>query len=382
MNFDVCIVGCGIIGSTTALELSRSGLRVIVIERESSPLRGSSLGGFGALTPFSDPFFVGETARLASESLQLYRNDWLNYLYKRTDTKIPIANTGLLQITQTKEYLEKEICRYKSNCIDGYRPEVIDESTLRAIEPNLTIDAVGALLHPEPWIDLQQYMGALEVGLSSDDNIDVEFNSTVLSVACFDEYVEVKTSTGLNVRVNQIILCTGIENLNLDGVPNFSMRGVRGDGISVRTKNNKPLFHNNIYCGDGFIAPRNTGEMLLGSTYVDEGTITSKSSFEDTISFEAAHSITNSTFEISSHLKNCTIERVWQGWRPASSDGLPIIGCSNSFPRVVYALGFLGLGITMSVAVASAISSYLKSGIDKFPESLSPDRVSLKLEGK
>lgn len=377
LNYDVCVVGCGIVGSTTAIAMALRGLNVLVVEHRSVPLRGSTEAGFGALTPYSDPFFVGETALFAEKSLTMYREDWLPRLHEVTGQAVPLSSTGLLQLFRTKEKFEREIHRFESDCISGYRPKIINAASIRTLEPNVSQETVGALFHPEPWIDLRQYMGAIEAALMSRPNLEVKFDTTVRDITLSqNQHVNGLLSSGEEFSAGAMVICTGLEPFERAPLRSFPIKWVRGDGVAVRTKDNTPLFKHNIYSSPAFIAPRSTGEMLLGSTYVDEGIPPAGTPQPDTnkIEFGSMQKIASACNEVSDQLEHCIIERTWRGWRPASEDDYPILGTDPNFKNVIYAQAFLGLGITLSVAVANSIMEYITTGQNQFPLQMSPER--------
>ena len=376
-HYDACIVGCGIIGSTIALSLALRGKKILVVEHEAVPLRGSTLAGFGALTPYSDPYYVGDTALFAAKSLEIYQKFWLSELFKLTGRNVPLSSAGLLQLFSKKEKMEREIQRYESDCIPGYRPQILNKASLQNIEPAINKVFEGALRHPEPWIDLDLYVGALEVALAASSGIDLCTNCTVRDIDRLDSgTLDLSLTSDRKFRCEFLVVCTGLNVLERQNLKTFPMEWVRGDGIALRSPNNIPLFKNNIYASPGFIAPRATGEMLLGSTYVKEGVKPSGSPIPDreTISFESLEKISSACQLISADLKDCSVERVWRGWRPCSADERPIFGPDPKNPNIVYALGFLGLGITLSVAVGDSVAEYVTSGRADFPESMNPGR--------
>lgn len=378
-NYDACIVGCGIIGSTIAISLARRGMSVLVIESGAMPLRGSTLAGFGALTPYSDPFFSGETAVFAEESLKLYREDWLPFIKETTGQDVTISSTGLLQIIKNKNKMDSEVSRYESNCIPNYRPKILNSASVRKLEPAITQDLYGALFHPEPWIDLKHYIASLEVAISSLGSVQILTNSNIqyLSISSQGEIFGV-TNNHFEFRSKSIVISTGLDRFQKSPIRAFPIRWIRGDGIALRTADDLPLFRHNIYSSPGFIAPRSTGEMLLGSTYVDEGVKdpSSRPPEREVISFSSMSEIISGCYPISNYLGDATVERVWRGWRPASTDDYPILGPDMTYGTVIYAQAFLGLGITLSVAVGQAVAEYIADGTNKFPAQMSVRRFS------
>jgi glycine/D-amino acid oxidase-like deaminating enzyme len=76
-------------------------------------------------------------------------------------------------------------------------------------------------------------------------------------------------------------------------------------------------------------------------------------------------------------LADVSLLRCWTGLRPASRDGLPLIGAHPGLPRVWLACGHEGLGITTSLATAEMLAELSlgrETQIDAHP--FSPSRLS------
>ncbi|MDG1050838.1 MAG: FAD-dependent oxidoreductase, partial [Planctomycetota bacterium] len=68
---DVVVIGAGIVGASCAYHLARRGLRVVVLEREEAPARGSSgLSAAGVRVQFT----TESNIRLSKLSLEVYRD--------------------------------------------------------------------------------------------------------------------------------------------------------------------------------------------------------------------------------------------------------------------------------------------------------------------
>ena len=52
-------------------------------------------------------------------------------------------------------------------------------------------------------------------------------------------------------------------------------------------------------------------------------------------------------------------QNIWCGFRPISSDRLPIIGNSNIFENLYYNIGHANLGFTLSAGSSSMLVAYI-----------------------
>jgi glycine/D-amino acid oxidase-like deaminating enzyme len=74
--------------------------------------------------------------------------------------------------------------------------------------------------------------------------------------------------------------------------------------------------------------------------------------------------------------------RTWTGFRPATQDKLPLIGCWPPIPGVWIAAGHEGLGITTALATAELIADQLAGRATEIdPGPYSPTRTAVVSEG-
>ncbi|MDC0857669.1 FAD-dependent oxidoreductase [Rickettsiales bacterium] len=70
-------------------------------------------------------------------------------------------------------------------------------------------------------------------------------------------------------------------------------------------------------------------------------------------------------------------QNIWCGFRPISSDRLPIIGNSNIYDNLYYNMGHANLGFTLSAGSASALLKNLSSNINVIESSFNAKRYKL-----
>jgi glycine/D-amino acid oxidase-like deaminating enzyme len=103
------------------------------------------------------------------------------------------------------------------------------------------------------------------------------------------------------------------------------------------------------------VQPRATGQLLVGSSRELAGR---DPSFNRAI----AAQMMRRAIEFVPALARCAVVRAWTGFRPASADGLPLIGRWGQDDGVYVAAGHEGLGITMALGTAELLASLILGG--------------------
>ncbi|MCO6450310.1 MAG: FAD-binding oxidoreductase [Caldilineales bacterium] len=155
-NFDAIIIGAGIMGCATALELSRRGLHVVVLEKGQV---GS--GGTGKSSAIIRQHYSNElTARMALYSLGVFQN-----FAERVGDECGFTKTGFLVLVAAKDRagLEANIAMQQRL---GIRTEMLSAEALREIVPQMaTADLVAAAYEPDsgyadPYLTVTAYAAA------------------------------------------------------------------------------------------------------------------------------------------------------------------------------------------------------------------------------
>lgn len=140
MTYDVAVVGAGVVGGLIARELSRFKLSVALLERCNDVAMGTTKansaivhGGFDAMNgTLKAELNVKGTAMMEEVCKKL---------------SVPYKNNGSLVVAfseSEKAHINSLYERGVKNGVPGL--SVIDREQLRAIEPNISSEAVGALL--------------------------------------------------------------------------------------------------------------------------------------------------------------------------------------------------------------------------------------------
>jgi glycine/D-amino acid oxidase-like deaminating enzyme len=111
------------------------------------------------------------------------------------------------------------------------------------------------------------------------------------------------------------------------------------------------------------VQPRCTGQLLVGSSRELVG-------WDSATNRDIVRRMVDRAMHFMPNLEHVNALRVWTGFRPATPEGLPLIGPWPSMEGVWIAAGHEGLGITTSLATAQLIADQVAgraTAIDPLP---------------
>ena len=154
--FDVIIIGAGIMGSATAFELAKRGLKVALLDK-----KGVGAGGTGQSSAIIRQHYSKElTARMAKFSLGVFQN-----FDDQVGGECGFTQSGFLLVAAAKDLdgLKANIALQQKL---GIQTELIDQETVHKLMPALkTSDLVAAAYEPEsgyadPYLTVTSYANA------------------------------------------------------------------------------------------------------------------------------------------------------------------------------------------------------------------------------
>jgi glycerol-3-phosphate dehydrogenase len=152
--FDVAVIGGGVVGLAVARECAMRGHSVVLLEQEDAPAAGASSGNSGlGCTGYDAP--VGSLERaLLRRSIQLHQHLYRSFGLSHEH----VRKSGSLVVAWDEEQLAKLPAVLEENREAGdSEAQLVSREELRALEPALGPDALGAVLCPreavvEPWL--------------------------------------------------------------------------------------------------------------------------------------------------------------------------------------------------------------------------------------
>jgi glycine/D-amino acid oxidase-like deaminating enzyme len=364
--FDVVIVGGGIVGAACALECTRNGMKVAVIEDQAIG-GGATAAAMGHVVVMSDSE--------AQFALTRYSQQLWNQLAKQLPPDCEYVERGTLWVAADEEEMA-EVRRMNAYYSERSVPvQVLDSQALAGAEPNLRQAMAGALLVQGDGITDPPCVTRYLIGQAQARGAALFLGRRVVKMDDSGVVIE----DGTRVSGSAMVNAAGSRASQLTpGLPVVPRKG------HLAITDSYPAFiHHQIVelgylksahkaTGDSVafnIQPRRTGQLLIGSSR-QYGVDTSS------VDVSVLNRMLARAVEYMPGLQELSIARTWTGLRGATPDKLPLIGKCQGFDRVYAAAGHEGLGITTSLATARLLVDELLNRSSEIPrEPYSPRRA-------
>ena len=337
---DVVVIGAGAAGCGVAWRLAEDGADVMLVER-AAPGAGATHAAAGMLTPEAEG--AADPALLALGRTALDR--WpvfADQLRAASDVDPGFTRTGRIHITP------RSTADAPSPAYGSHRARSLSAAELRALEPALAADAGAAMLFPhDASADPRALIAALAeaarragVWIVQDEAVAVECERGALRSVALRERGSVATSS--------VVIAAGAWACNIAGLPATPpIRPVRGDMLAVEC--DEALLQHIIWAEGCYLVPRPNGRVLIGATMDEVG-------FEPGPSMAGIAALAAAAARVCPALATTRVAETWAGFRPASSDGLPVLGSDPRAPGVFHAGGLFRNGILLTPVVADEIA--------------------------
>ena len=332
MNQKVVIIGGGIIGCLTAIELVKKSVEVLVVEKSSIGNEASKAAG-GVLFPLMPWNYESFVYGLCKNSSKYYR-ELEKILFDNTNIDIELINSGI-QILPP--FNNDEIVNWcKNNFIEAEKSSFNNHKTL-------LIKDIFQVNPPKLMRALKIYLKKIGVDiLEKSEVINFEQNYNKV-IAC-----DVKDFG--KVYGDKFIIASGAWSSQINEKLSKFVYPVRGQVIQYE-KSDIKLKH--IIFRDGtYILQRKDNSIVVGSTLENVGF--SKENVEESINFLNSRAIS-----MIHELKGLKIEKHWFGFRPGTEKNKPIVKVDDFFDNLFLNTGHHRYGITMAPHTATSLVDYV-----------------------
>ncbi|MDB5212443.1 MAG: Glycine oxidase ThiO, partial [Myxococcaceae bacterium] len=233
----VVIVGGGVMGCATALELANRGVRDIVVLERAVPGAEASSAAAGMLAAQIESRDEAELAKFVA-ARDAYAA-WAVALRETTGIDIAHRRSGVLALARTDSDLERLKGDVDAQRGAGLRAELVDGARARSIEPELCTDLAGAAYYPDDaQVDPPQLLRALVVAASK-AGVVIRGGTTVSSlVSEGGRCIGVALAPREIMRADAVVLAAGSWSSLVPGVPDDlpRVRPVRGQLVLLEER--------------------------------------------------------------------------------------------------------------------------------------------------
>lgn len=319
----VCILGGGIIGLATAIELHQGGAEVFVLDRGDSP---ATWAAAGMLAPQAEGLGHSLLSDLGVYSRDLWP-DWAEKLEKLSGQCVDYQACGIF---------------LPGNQARSTEGQWWDEQTLQSQIPGIAVQA-GVWLSQEGCVDNRLVYRALKIAC---ERLGIPVHSGITIFGPGDSQLQtVNTSAGC-VSADLFVLAQGSWSGEWLDIP---VRPLKGQMLAIQAEIGQlktVIFSDNVY-----IVPRLDGRIVVGATQEWVGFAPGNSEIEISGLRQAA-------IDLLPWLATCPVVETWWGYRPATPDQSPVLG-EGPWPHLCLATGHHRNGILLAPATAQLLSQQI-----------------------
>jgi glycine oxidase len=333
-NWDVIVVGAGIIGLSLSLELRKQGASVLVIDkgepgREASHAAGGMLVDCGAETPRA-------LQDLAIASASMYP-EFADELQAESGISVDLRDQGAIVFPPPEHVHERP----------GFSQASSLPSPLSELEPELA-DSRPAFYLKERSVDPRALTHAVLL-TAKKRGVDVSSADPVTAVNLSDGRVNGVSTKKTSFGAAKVVNCAGAWSGQI-GPYAFPTRPVKGQMLCLVSPSRVLLKHV-LRSPEVYLIPRGDGRILAGAT-IEEAGFDKRT---DTATIQRLH---RAALAMVPALKNARILEDWAGLRPGTPDALPILG-ETPTPGYFVATGHFRDGILLAPITAHLMAQVI-----------------------
>lgn len=355
--FDVAVVGGGVVGCAVVRELSRTDLRVVLIEAGRDVGAGTSKANTAILHTGFDAAPGTNESRLVARGYELL----LDYA---PAAGISIEETGAVLVAWDEEQAAGLPALAAKAAANGYtRTDVIDATSVYELEPHLGPGVTGGMVVPDEFVIDPWSTPLAFVTEAVANGCDLRLEFRITGVQLGDEVTTLTTGDGRHVAARYVVNAAGLHGDELHrafGFGGFTVKPRRGELI-VFDKLARPLLSRTIlpvptkHTKGVLIAPTVFGNVMLGPTADDIDDKSATGSTRDGID-----RLLTSGRRIMPALLDEEVTAVYAGLRAATEHSDYQL-LSDAESRYVCLGGIRSTGLTASMALAEEAASMLAS---------------------
>jgi glycine oxidase len=337
---DVLIVGGGVIGAATAFYLSAQGVKVTLLERRHDGGHASNASA-AVLHPIEEPDAPDHIRKLSEASFAMFP-ELVDEIREITGIDSSLQQCGWLRVALLEAAADDLRARFRAAAPHGHVAEWLSPEDVWELEPSLSPAILAGIRLPA---GAQLYAPAFLRGLLQGAAMRGAHIRTGVEVAALvtdgNAVTGVQLADGESIFAGHTVVAGGAWSAALLGRIGITVpvQPLRGQILSLHATPT-PLKHV-VFGADVYLAPKADGSTVVGATVEQAG-------FDDRLTGDGVNFLLLHGIRLAPILGSATFRRAWVGLRPASPDGLPILGPAGDWKQLSLATGHTMEGILLS----------------------------------
>lgn len=366
-EFDIVLIGAGVIGLSLAFRLKRVNmdLKIAVLGDPMNSLMASRAAA-GMLAPFGECEQADRFFNFCRESLEKYPG-FIEELASVSDLFVFFSMQGSLM--PSAFYGDGWEDRKRFLIQENIPHEVWDPATVQERAPHLSKNCGEVLWVGEGQVNNRQLHDAL-VAAANALGITVLENNVTGFIRDDSAIESAVTDSGI-IKGKKFVLASGSWSQQLGKILEVSlpMKPVKGQMCRVQVEDR--LLEYTVHGLLTYIAPWRGGHgFVIGSTMEDRG-------FDPSVEDEVIEGLIERASAILPCLKEAPLVESWTGLRPAAEDLMPIMGKSVRYRNLYYSTGHYRNGILQTPNQADYVAGIILETLQDEIAEFSPSRYQL-----
>jgi glycine/D-amino acid oxidase-like deaminating enzyme len=349
-EFDVVVVGGGLVGAAVAWGLAGLGQRVAVLDEGDVAVRASR-GNFALIWVQSKGLGMPGYSRWTRESADL----WASFAATlRDDSGMDVSHRrpgGLTLLLSDAEWERREsFLRTLSSQpgMDGFRYEMLDHAAVERLVPGIGPDVLGASYCPlDGDCNALRLIRALHVAMQR-RGVAYLPDHRVDRIAPAAGEFRLSTRSG-EIRAGKVVLAAGLGNAALGPMVGLDVAVYPQRGQLLVTEKVAPFLAYPV----SKVRQTDEGGVMIGDSMENAG-------FDDSVGIPLLAVLAHRAQRAFPRLARLNVVRAWSCLRVMTKDGFPIYAQSEAFPG---AFAFTcHSGVTLAAIHAFALPPFVANG--------------------
>ena len=366
----IAIIGAGISGLMSALELAEQGCSVDIFDQQQAGQAASWAGG-GILSPMYPWRYAPEVNQLAQYGKSLYQM-WNEKLLPITGIDFQIHNTGML-------IFDQEDFDVGLNYANQYQEpmqqcDLLERKQLEQINPHISEKFQQAIHFPQlSNVRNPRLLQSLISYLKQHPFVRFFEHCSIDQLIVKNKMVHgIQTSNGEIFHADHVVLTSGAwsqfweEHIHRQ----IPVHPIQGQMLLFKTPENwlPTMCMNRVM----YLIPRQDGHIVCGSSMADCG-------FSTAVDEQTQQDILSACLDMVPELKQFPIVSRWAGLRPSSPQGIPYIGEMPDIANLWANFGHFRNGLCMGAGSAQLLRQLILKQVPIVdPSAYSPNRLKKK----